>query len=243
MQSSVYWIHHPEHTDMFTQGYIGVSKDLKRRLSSHRARPSNLHMKNAITKYGWDTLIKEVMVIASKEYCLDVEIKLRPADKIGWNVVLGGGNPPSTLGKKFKHTDEAKEKNRQAHLGKKTSEETKRKLSASHKKIASATRFVKGQSPYNKGVPCTPEKVALLRGYRLGKPSPRKGVILSQDIRDKISASKMGTKLTQEHKNKVSKANLGRKHSVVVCPHCQKSGGVTSMPRWHFDNCKYKENI
>jgi hypothetical protein len=179
---------------MFTQGYIGVSKDLQRRFSSHRAKPSNLHMKHAITKYGWDSLIKEVMVIASKEYCLEVEIKLRPTDKIGWNIVAGGGMPP--------------------HI-----------------------------NVWNKGVPCTPEQVALLRGYRLGKPSARKGVILSQDIRDKISASKMGTQLTQEHKDKVSKANLGRKHSVVVCPHCQKSGGVTSMPRWHFDNCKYKESI
>ena len=243
MRSSVYWIHHPEHTNMFTQGYIGVSKELKRRFSSHRAKPSNLHMKHAITKYGWDTLIKEVMVIASKEYCLDVEIKLRPADKIGWNVVLGGGNPPISRRSGFKHTDEAKEKNRQAHLGKKASEETKRKLSAIRKKIVCATRFVKGQSPYNKGVPCTPEKVALLRGYRLGKPSPRKGVILSQDIRDKISASKMGTKLTQEHKDKVRKANLGRKHRVVVCQHCQKSGGIPAMKRWHFDNCRQRESI
>jgi len=26
----VYWIHLPEHTDMFTEGYIGVSKNPKK---------------------------------------------------------------------------------------------------------------------------------------------------------------------------------------------------------------------
>ena len=241
--TSVYWIHRHEHTDMFNQGYIGVSNNLKRRFWQHRATPSNSHLKHAITKYGWDNLIKEVVLVADRAYCLDIETKLRPTDKIGWNVRLGGVDPPISRRSGFKHTDTAKEKNRQAHLGKKASKETKQKLSASLKKAQCTTRFVKGQAPHNKGVACSPEQVALLRAYRLGKPSPRKGVILSQDIRDKISASKKGVKQTQECKDKLSKANLGRKHRVAVCPNCQKSGGVTSMPRWHFDNCRNKGGL
>lgn len=26
----------------------------------------------------------------------------------------------------------------------------------------------------------------------------------------------------------------------IKCPHCNKIGGVNTMPRWHFDNCKKK---
>ena len=28
------------------------------------------------------------------------------------------------------------------------------------------------------------------------------------------------------------------KHEIVKCPNCNKSGGISSMKRWHFDNCK-----
>ena len=59
MASVVYWIHHPEHTDMFTQGYIGVSNDISRRWESHKNRTQNGRLKNAIKSYGWDLLIKK----------------------------------------------------------------------------------------------------------------------------------------------------------------------------------------
>ena len=71
--SSVYWIHHPEHTDMFSQGYIGVSKDLKKRWNDHAKRTGNLHLKRAIKKYGWDNLVKEVVLVAEEAYCLMIE--------------------------------------------------------------------------------------------------------------------------------------------------------------------------
>jgi len=48
---SVYWIHHAEHTDMFTQGYIGVTNNIAKRFETHKNRPSNIHLKNAINKY------------------------------------------------------------------------------------------------------------------------------------------------------------------------------------------------
>jgi hypothetical protein len=33
----------------------------------------------------------------------------------------------------------------------------------------------------------------------------------------------------------ISEANKQK----IVCPHCQKEGGVAIMKRWHFDNCKF----
>jgi hypothetical protein len=96
MAYSVYWIRHPDHTDMFTQGYIGISKETERRWLYHRRYGKNTHLKNAINKYGWDNLVKEIILISDKAYCLMIEAKLRAEDKIGWNIVKGGGNPPST---------------------------------------------------------------------------------------------------------------------------------------------------
>jgi hypothetical protein len=29
-------------------------------------------------------------------------------------------------------------------------------------------------------------------------------------------------------------------HTSVSCPHCNKSGSKGTMTRWHFDNCKQK---
>lgn len=32
-------------------------------------------------------------------------------------------------------------------------------------------------------------------------------------------------------------------HALVTCPHCEKTGGISSMKRWHMNNCKQrKEN-
>lgn len=114
----VYWIHHVDHTDMFTQGYIGVTKSIKRRFEEHKNRPSNAHLKNAINKYGWDSLVKEVLIIADEAYCLAIELKLRANDKMGWNLIVGGGMPPSSCGKKFIRSEEWKRKQSEAKKGK-----------------------------------------------------------------------------------------------------------------------------
>ena len=97
---SVYWIHAPHHGDMFTEGYIGVSKDANKRWNyGHRwaqknKRHDNAILSNAINKYGWDNLIKEVVLVADSEYCYDIESKLRPEQLIGWNIAVGGFKPP-----------------------------------------------------------------------------------------------------------------------------------------------------
>ena len=90
----VYWIHTPEHTNIFQQGYVGVSKRFERRIWEHLKLSGNAHLKNAINKYGWDNLVKEKVIIADEGYCLEMETKLRPKESIGWNIVMGGGMPP-----------------------------------------------------------------------------------------------------------------------------------------------------
>jgi group I intron endonuclease len=156
MTHSVYWIRHKDHTDMFNQGYIGVSKNPDRRWLEHGKRSPNLYLKNAIKKYGWDNLIKEVILIGEETYCYDLEAKIRSTKQTGWNIAEGGAKPPSMLGLRGAQTSmfgkkhsketrekmkgrvspnkgktlnaETKEKLRQAHVGKKHSEKTIEKM-------------------------------------------------------------------------------------------------------------------
>lgn len=102
MSAEVYWIRASHHTDILSDGYIGVSKKASKRWlyghnwASRKGRHENPRLSNAITKYGWENLIKTVLVIADEAYCYDLERKLRPEELIGWNIAVGGGRPPVT---------------------------------------------------------------------------------------------------------------------------------------------------
>lgn len=83
-----------------SDGYIGVSKDAQKRWkyghywSQKNNRHDNPKFSNAIAKHGWENLVKEIIVIGSEEYCYEIEKALRPNEKIGWNLAIGGGKPP-----------------------------------------------------------------------------------------------------------------------------------------------------
>jgi hypothetical protein len=49
-----------------------------------------------------------------------------------------------------------------------------------------------------------------------------------------------GRPLPKAWVEKSATARRGMKYNIVTCPHCNKQGGSSSMPRWHFDNCKLK---
>ena len=116
----VYWIHLAEHTDISKEGYIGfTSKTVDVRLKQHynaynRKVYAHLPLYRALDKYG-DKIIITTLVEGSDEYCLQVENKLRPDEKIGWNIGTGGFCPS---------------------LGITRSEETKKKLSVARKLIS-----------------------------------------------------------------------------------------------------------
>jgi hypothetical protein len=107
---------------MFTQGYIGVTKDFKNRMYDHMKNVKNYPIVHAIKKYGWDGLIKKIILIAENDYCFDIEAKLRPTSQIGWNINQGGEIPPDRTGKQpwnkgLDTPENVKEKQRQAKLG------------------------------------------------------------------------------------------------------------------------------
>lgn len=239
---NLYWIRHQDHTDMFNQGYIGVSKNVEKRWYDHKTYTENAHLKNAITKYGWDNLVKEVVLIADDDYCLDIEAKLRPTNQLGWNIVKGGGMPPSSLGKKFgPMSEETKAKVSTAKKGHRHTPEIEALVTQNLLIHGMPTRFTKGFTPWNKGGTMPAHVAEAISKANLGRKQ-------SQEEKDKRAKSLMGHVVTQETRDKIRLKNLGKKPPMtgkhfakIECPHCGKIGGLTAMPRWHFDNCKFKE--
>ena len=146
--TSVYWIKAPHHSDMFSEGYIGVSKKAENRWkyghlwAFKQSRHNNPILVNAINKYGWDNLVKQVVLVADEQYCYDIENKLRPSEKIGWNINVGGTKPPVTKYRGEDYVSPLKGVSRPtpwrigvapANKGKKASDETRAKLSAKRK--------------------------------------------------------------------------------------------------------------
>ena len=62
MTTSVYWIRCADHTDMTSQGYIGVSGRFDRRMWEHNNLEGNRHLKFAIKKYGWDLMTSQALI-------------------------------------------------------------------------------------------------------------------------------------------------------------------------------------
>lgn len=90
----VYWIHKEEHTDKFTEGYIGVTSNPHKRWKQHKAdtkrgKHPNNYLSHAIAKYG-DTLVYEIVYLGEASKCYDYEKQLRPEPSIGWNLMSGG---------------------------------------------------------------------------------------------------------------------------------------------------------
>ena len=59
----------------------------------------------------------------------------------------------------------------------------------------------------------------------------RKGMVISWDLKAN----------TPELKKQKSDKRRGISKPVVVCPHCNRSGGLPQMNQWHFDKCKDKK--
>lgn len=120
--AEVYWLRLPEHTDMFSEGYIGItSKTTKERFRTHlkeanRKDRKKYRIHNALAKYK-DIVIVETLVICDDDYAIDLEAKLRPDPKIGWNTVAGGQNVKllRDIKETLNHSEDSKKKMSDIH--------------------------------------------------------------------------------------------------------------------------------
>jgi hypothetical protein len=203
----VYWIRCADHNDITKQGYVGISKNTTVRWNHHSKKKENQHLANAANLHGWDNLVKEIVVVSTRDYCLELETKLRPASKIGWNIAAGGGNPPPDFGVKFQ----------KGHVGWRrgivTPDDVRKKISASLTGRPNRNKgtFVKGMTPWNQGKNMSDETKAKVS-------KAKKGSKLSAETCAKMSASRMGKtpyKMTDEIKAKISEG-LKRRYQMLA---------------------------
>lgn len=93
----------------------------------------------------------------------------------------------------------------------------------------------------NKGQKTSIEARLKQSAAKIGKTSPRKGVALSQETKQKIGAANKGKKRDKSVGEKLRVLHTGRVLRKTQCPHCLLEGGVPAMKRWHFNNCKNKD--
>lgn len=94
----IYWIKYPEHTDPFTDGYIGLTaQPLENRFNDHKHNNKNKHLKNRCRKENVE--IKCLLENLTQEEARRIEEIYRPSENIGWNINKGGDLPPSRKGK------------------------------------------------------------------------------------------------------------------------------------------------
>lgn len=222
MSFAVYWIREATHGDIMTQGYVGVSGNVNQRFSSHKnmERGTNQHLRRAIKKYGWDNLVKSVLLIADKDYCLDIERKLRPADKIGWNLTIGGGYPPTTTGPRPELRGRpAWNKGKTGIFGPETLELMRQKRL--------------GVSPSNKGMPLSEETRKKLSKALKGKPG-NKGFKMPEAVVERVSAKNRGRVQSAEERAMRSDRLKGIKKSVPRSDeHRAKLGLLAKGKRWY----------
>jgi len=161
--------------------YVGVTANVKQRFKEHckTATHTKSYIKNAIQHYGKDNFTFDVLVIADRQYCLELEAKIIDAYGTltpgGYNICGGGEGPIAALsgenhpwfGKKF--TQEHKDKIAAKHRGQKRSEEFCKKIRAINtgKTISAEQRQKISQSLM--GQKFTPERREKMRQVMLGR--------------------------------------------------------------------------
>ncbi len=85
------------------------------------------------------------------------------------------------------------------------------------------------------------ERNELMSSMLKGKKRPK-------EVVDKFSKSLTGRSLSEDHKANVGEASKkmwsdpnSKLNQIKKCPHCGKEGKGGVMNRFHFDNCKFKD--
>lgn len=150
----------------------------------------------------------------------------------------GDGISGAILGPRPSHI---REKISRSNTGKQLSEEHKRKLSE-----AAARRIMPPVSAE------TRRKMSIAQTGKIKITNSLAGKTFDEiygelaDLqREKRKLSNIGKSkgpMSEEHKEKIRKATKGRIIIDVSCPYCNTVGGKSVMQRWHFDNCKDKDD-
>lgn len=198
-------------------GLFYIGKGAKNRAYDMKMR--NVYWKNVVAKYG-QPIVEILANWKTEQEALDHEKLLISSFKdMGFKLanLTNGGEGVSG----YKHTQKAIQKMR-GRTGEKSPMFGKPKSAEVKLKISQAKTGKKQTEEFKKKIS---------EGF--------KGRIFSVEHLQKISESLKGRQFTQEHKDKMRVASQKQ----VKCPHCDKIGARIAMGRWHFNNCKNKENL
>lgn len=86
-----------------------------------------------------------------------------------------------------------------------------------------------GRGPHKEETRC------LISEQKKGKPGHRQ----TEETKIKISKSLRGIKRSDQHRKTLSELY----QTAMTCPHCRHKGKGLAMKRWHFENCKERNNV
>lgn len=181
----------------------------------------NEHWRSIVSKHGFTAEILAEWPTEEEAYEHE---KLLIASFIDMGYILANKTPGGEgIPKGYKWGEEWRRKNRLSKIGRKHTEETKKKMSASSG-WRGHTYVTSGFTGFNH----------------------------TEESRAKMSAARKGTKQSPEHiakrtaarlKNNPISPNIGRKFEPIAkCEHCLGIFPQASYNRWHGDNCKMKDS-
>ena len=86
----VYWIREKQHTDIYTDGYVGITKKtLKERVREHKKNKGNSIVAGKL-RTNKDLVWSVVHTTQTLEEALALEARYRPTQLVGWNLQKGG---------------------------------------------------------------------------------------------------------------------------------------------------------
>ena len=196
--------------------YIGrTAQSLSMRWKQHRSELKRGCHPSVLLQHAWQTDGEQAFECFAIETVLD-QSKAFAAERELWHLSRTVNPYNQSVGTlsgpvpgKFKHSAEAKEKCRLAHLGRKASEETRRRISE-----ARAGRSYTRKRGYTLSLE-TRQKMSLARTGKKGSPESRvkrsatlKGRVFSQEWKDKIRAAKIGKPWSQARREAFIAAKL-----------------------------------
>lgn len=106
--AAVYWLHLKNDTDVFTQGYVGVTtrlidirfKEHCKKFNSSYNPYNPLHL--AFAQYGIDAIVRTRLCVCDESQAYYIEKLFRPFEYMGWNTAEGGKLPNSIKDKLIK---------------------------------------------------------------------------------------------------------------------------------------------
>jgi predicted GIY-YIG superfamily endonuclease len=86
----VYWVREKQHTDIYTEGYVGITKKpLEERIREHKKNKNSSIVAGKL-RSDIEPIWSVVHEVETLEEALLLEEKYRPTQNIGWNLQKGG---------------------------------------------------------------------------------------------------------------------------------------------------------